>query len=93
MRSERFAASPSGVETVRVQFLYGETGLMVAHEVHTHWGAHIPVVLITGDTRRETIQALKKSGFYVLYKPVHADELRALLRMLLHDQTAFRISQ
>jgi signal transduction histidine kinase/CheY-like chemotaxis protein len=75
------------------QLLDGETGLMVAHEVRTRWGAHIPVVLITGDTRTETIQALRQSGFAVLYKPVPADQLRALLGILLQDQTALRANR
>lgn len=65
------------------QLLDGETGLMVAHAIHTRWGAHIPVVLITGDTRAESIQTLLLSGFPVLHKPVRASELRALLGGLL----------
>lgn len=65
------------------QLLDGETGLMVAHAIRTRWGAHIPVMLITGDTRAETIQTLRLSGFPVLHKPVRASELRALLGGLL----------
>lgn len=61
------------------QLLDGETGLMVAHAIRTRWGAHIPVVLITGDTRAGTIQSLRLTGFPVLHKPVRAGELRALL--------------
>lgn len=70
------------------QLAGGETGLTVAHAVHARWGPHVPVVLITGDTRTETIQALKQGGFPVLYKPVHAGELRALLGALLQDRAA-----
>jgi signal transduction histidine kinase/CheY-like chemotaxis protein len=65
------------------QLLNGETGLMVAREVHQRWGAHIPIVLITGDTRTETIQALRQSGFPLLHKPVRANQLRTLLTLLL----------
>jgi signal transduction histidine kinase/CheY-like chemotaxis protein len=68
------------------QLLGSETGLLVAREVHARWGAHIPVVLITGDTRAETLQALRHSGFPVLHKPVRADELRALLGTLLQKR-------
>src|SRR5690606_31574566 len=51
------------------QLLDGETGLMVAREVRQRWGAHVPVVLITGDTRTETIRELRLSGYPILYKP------------------------
>jgi two-component system, sensor histidine kinase len=61
----------------------GETGLMVAQEVHKRWGAHVPIVLVTGDTRMKTIQALRQSGFPVLHKPVHPDQLRTLIAKLL----------
>lgn len=70
------------------QLLDGETGLMVAHAIRTRWGAHVPVVLITGDTRAETIQTLRLSGFPVLHKPVRAGELRALLAGLLRGRPA-----
>lgn len=65
------------------QLLDGETGLMVADEVRRRWGAHIPIVLVTGDTRPETIQSLRQSGFPILHKPVHPAQLRSLLATLL----------
>lgn len=65
------------------QLLNGETGLMVAQAVRMHWGAHIPVVLITGDTRSETIQTLRQSDFPILHKPVRPNQLRTLLMRLL----------
>jgi CheY-like chemotaxis protein/two-component sensor histidine kinase len=64
------------------QLLDGETGLMVAQHVHRRWGAHVPVVLITGDTRTETIQELRRSNFPILYKPVRANQLRTVLETL-----------
>lgn len=74
------------------QLLDGETGLMVAQEVHTRWGAHIPVVLITGDTWTETIQVLRQTGFPVLHKPVRAHQLRTLLGTLLQERPVRQIS-
>lgn len=68
------------------QLLNGETGLMVVRAVHARWGAHIPIVLITGDTRIETIRTLRQTGFPVLNKPVRADQLRALLGTLLQKR-------
>jgi len=65
------------------QLLDGETGLMVAREVRQRWGAQVPVVLITGDTRTETIRELRLSGYPILYKPVRAEQLRGVLERLL----------
>lgn len=67
------------------QLLNGETGLMVAQEAHKRWGTHVPIVLITGDTRTETIKILRQSGFPILHKPVGANQLRTLLATLLQD--------
>jgi signal transduction histidine kinase/CheY-like chemotaxis protein len=79
------------VVLVDYQLLNGETGLMVAREVHKRWGAHIPIVLITGDTRTETIQALRQSGFPLLHKPVRANQLRTLLTLLLQGRVIRQI--
>ena len=75
------------VVLVDYQLLNGETGLMVAREVHKRWGVSIPVVLITGDTRTETIHLLRQSGFPILHKPVRANQLRTLLMTLLQGRT------
>jgi DNA-binding response OmpR family regulator len=68
------------------QLLNGETGLMVAREVRRRWGTRVPVVLITGDTRTETIRALRLSGYPILYKPVRAGQLRGVLEKLLRER-------
>lgn len=68
------------------QLQNGETGLMVADEVRSRWGKHIPVVLITGDTRTETIKALRSSAYPVLHKPVRVAQLRSLLELLLRKK-------
>ncbi len=65
----------------------GETGLMAAREIHKQWGAHIPVVLITGDTRPETVQALNTLGYSVMYKPIQPAQLRTLLGKILAKQS------
>ena len=64
----------------------GETGLMVAREVRRRWGEHVPVVLITGDTRTETIRELRLSGYPILYKPVRAEQLRGVLEKLQRER-------
>jgi CheY-like chemotaxis protein len=76
------------IALVDYQLLNGESGLMVAEEMHRRWGRRIPVILITGHTRTETIQLLRETGYPTLYKPVHAEQLRALLSRLLQDLPA-----
>ncbi len=68
------------------QLLDGETGLMVAREVRQRWGAQVPVVLITGDTRTETLRELRLSGYPILYKPVRAEQLRGVLEKLQRER-------
>lgn len=80
------------VVLVDYQLLNGETGLMVAHEVHKRWGMSIPVVLITGDTRTETIHLLRQSGLPVLHKPVRVNQLRALLTTLLRERPSAELT-
>lgn len=70
------------------QLRNGETGLMVARAVRERWGARLPVVLITGDTRTETIQTLRQNGLPMLHKPVRPHQLRRLLARLLQARRA-----
>lgn len=65
------------------QLQHNETGLMVAELVKSRWGDAVPVVLITGDTRTETIKTLRETGLSVLHKPVRVTQLRSVLETLL----------
>jgi signal transduction histidine kinase len=65
------------------QLQHNETGLMVAELVKSRWGDAVPVVLITGDTRTETIKTLRETGLPVLHKPVRVTQLRSVLETLL----------
>jgi signal transduction histidine kinase/CheY-like chemotaxis protein len=69
------------------QLHHGETGLMAAQEIRQRWGADIPIVLITGDTRAETVQTLNSLGHPVLYKPIQPAQLRSLLGKILAQRT------
>lgn len=69
------------------QLLNGETGLSVAEHIHKRWGANIPVVLITGDTRSDTVQNLDTLGYQVMYKPIQPAQLLSLLRKILSERT------
>jgi len=65
------------------QLQHNESGLMVAELVKSRWGDAVPVVLITGDTRTETIKTLRETGLPVLHKPVRVTQLRSVLETQL----------
>ncbi|MCU0810588.1 MAG: ATP-binding protein [Thiobacillaceae bacterium] len=65
------------------QLLDGETGLAVVEAIQARWGTAIPAILITGDTRPETVRMLDALGHPVLYKPIRSTQLLALLRKIL----------
>jgi two-component system, sensor histidine kinase len=65
------------------QLLNGETGLTAIETIHAHWGADIPAILITGDTRADTVRILDALGHPVLYKPIQPAQLFTLLRKAL----------
>lgn len=61
----------------------GATGLDVIEAIRARWGRGIPAVVITGDTRADTVQRFAALGLQVLYKPVHPSHLAALLQKCL----------
>jgi signal transduction histidine kinase/ActR/RegA family two-component response regulator len=65
------------------QLLDGETGLAVIEAIRERWGRSIPAILVTGDTRAETVQMLDALGHLVLYKPLQPAQLLAQLRSVL----------
>jgi signal transduction histidine kinase/ActR/RegA family two-component response regulator len=65
------------------QLLDGATGLDVIEAMRARWGQGIPAVVITGDTRADTVQQLAGQPLHVLYKPVHPAQLAELLQQLL----------
>jgi signal transduction histidine kinase/CheY-like chemotaxis protein len=56
------------------------TGIEAIRAVHTHWGNHIPALIITGDTGPEQLREASQSGYSLLHKPVQPGRLRAFLR-------------
>ena len=59
----------------------GESGLAVASSIAS--SRSIPVVLITGETAPDALQAAQDSGFPLLRKPIRPARLRALLEAML----------
>ena len=64
----------------------GLSGMEAIASLRQTFGAHIPAVLITGDTAPETIQAINASGLPVLHKPLRPAKLRAMLSHLLAER-------
>ena len=64
--------------------LAGETtGDQIIAALQDEYGAHIPGVIITGDTAPERLQEALASGYLLLHKPMRPGRLRALLTNLL----------
>lgn len=80
---KRQITAPPDVMLVDFQLRNGESGLMVAGEIHQRWGSRIPLVLITGDTRASTAHKLNALGFPVMYKPIQPARLRSMLSAIL----------
>lgn len=57
----------------------GFTGIGAARELRQVVGTDVPVMLITGDTSPERLQALEASGFPVMHKPLDPELLLAQL--------------
>lgn len=74
---------PPDVVLADYQLLDGVTGPDVIEFVRARWGQDVGAIVITGDTRADTVQQLAALGIHVLYKPVHPPRLSALLRRLV----------
>jgi len=54
----------------------------VIEEVNSHLGRPVPAIIMTGNTSPERIQALKASGYPVLFKPVSNAEITSAITRL-----------
>lgn len=60
-----------------------QTALDVMRQMWQYWG-DLPVLVITGDTAPETLQAIKVSGANLLHKPVAPARLRSAMYFSMH---------
>ena len=51
-------------------------------EVNSHLGRSVPAIIMTGNTSPERIQALKTSGYPILFKPVSNTEITSAITQL-----------
>ena len=70
----------------------GETGVEAIAAVQAAMGAHIPAILVTGDTAPENLRQASASGYPLLHKPLSHGRLRAAVTNLIRrgSQTAAR---
>lgn len=59
-----------------------QTALDVAREIRQRWG-DVPTLVLTGDTGRDVLQAIRTSGAALLHKPIAPARLRATMHLLL----------
>ncbi len=59
------------------------TGIEAIEALQATYGAHVPGLILTGDTAPERLQIADTAGYRVLYKPVKPARLRVALQQLL----------
>ena len=82
---EAFAHVADGVQPdilVTDYRLPGLNGVEVARRVRQLTGKELPVVLMTGDTSSNEIDAARLSNYSVLHKPVDTDQLISVMELL-----------
>jgi signal transduction histidine kinase len=77
-------AGAEGVDVVLSDYrLPDGDGVSVLQELRATFGAHVPGVVITGETADEVLKRVSESGLPLLHKPVPADTLQQALQQLL----------
>lgn len=61
-----------------------QTALDVMREMREFWG-ELPVLIVTGDTASETLQAIQKSGASLLHKPIAPNRLRSMMYLAMQS--------
>jgi len=66
-----------------------QTALDVMGQMREYWG-DLPVLVVTGDTEAETLQAIQKSGAMLLHKPIATTRLRSMMFLAMQGKPATR---
>jgi signal transduction histidine kinase/CheY-like chemotaxis protein len=69
----------------------GQSGIAVIADLRNAYGASVPAFLMSGDTTPERLREARESGHHLLYKPVHAMALRAMINRLLKSSRAHEV--
>jgi CheY-like chemotaxis protein len=65
-------------------------GVTTIHQLRAALGRDVPAVVMTGDTRTQTVSSIAAQGVAVLIKPFMADELLAVMRSHMPGPAAAR---
>lgn len=66
---------------------YNQTALSVMKQMREFWG-DLPMLVVTGDTGAETLQAIQKSGASLLHKPIAPTRLRSAMYLVMQGTEA-----
>lgn len=66
---------------------HGMTAIQVIRRARELWGSGLPVLVLTGDTARETLNEIHDSGAILLHKPIAPVRLRAMMHFALHGES------
>jgi signal transduction histidine kinase len=64
----------------------GMTAIQVIKQMRDLWGSQLPVVVLTGDTASETLNAIHASGAILLHKPIAPVRLRSMMYYAMHGE-------
>lgn len=65
---------------------HGVTAIQVIKQMRELWGSQLPVVVLTGDTASETLNAIHASGAILLHKPIAPVRLRSMMYYAMHGE-------
>ncbi len=65
------------------------TGIDAVASIRVALECLVPAIIVTGDTSPERLKEVKDTGLQLLHKPVHPDELREVVQMLLMKRDTF----
>ena len=60
-----------------------DTGIKTIEAIRQHCQRAVPALLISGDTDRELLKAIRQQGFYLLHKPIKPAHLHKAMSDLL----------
>jgi CheY-like chemotaxis protein len=64
----------------------GRNGVELVEALRTACGKKVPAIIVTGDTRSETLHHVRDAGLMLLHKPLNRDQLNAAIADALDAQ-------
>ena len=82
-----YASAPDLIVT-DFRLRHEQTGRHVLEALRAHWNAHIPAIILTGDTSPQRLRDAQSTAALLLHKPVSSNELRDVMAALVQPMTA-----